>query len=223
MEPEPKNIAEISKKRRRRAVTLLAVLALLTVAATVVFRGIGRWLVLQDPLESADAIAVLTGGMPYRATQAAKIYEQGLAPEVWLTTPLGPGEELRELGVEYRGEEAYNAEILQKLGVPPRSIRVLGEPIVDTEDEIRVISAELRRTGKRRVILITSPPHTRRVRTLWKELVGTRPQMVVRAAPEDPYDADHWWRNTRDALSVVRETLGLLNAWAGLPVRPHHP
>jgi hypothetical protein len=32
---------------------------------------------------------------------------------------------------------------------------------------------------------------------------------------------DHWWRNTRDALAVVREILGLINLWAGLPVRPH--
>lgn len=223
MEPEPKNIAERSWERRRSAVTLLAVLALLAAAATVAFCGIGRWLIVQDPLEPADAIAVLTGGMPYRVMEAARIYKQGLAPEIWLTAPLGPGEELRELGVEYRGEEVYNAEILQKLGVPAGSIRVLNEPIVDTEDEVRVISNELRRTRKKCVILVTSPPHTRRVRTLWKELVGTRPQMVVRAAPEDPYDANHWWRNTRDALSVVRETLGLLNAWAGLPVRPHHP
>jgi uncharacterized SAM-binding protein YcdF (DUF218 family) len=223
MEPEQKNIAERRWKHRCSVATLLVVLALLVGAAILVFRGIGRWLVVQDPLEPADAIAVLTGGMPYRVVEAAKIYKQGLAPEVWLTTPLGPGEELEELGVEYRGEEVYNAEILQKLGVPAGSIRVLNEPIVDTEDEVRVISNELTRTRKKCVILVTSPPHTRRVRTLWKELVGANPRVLVRAAPEDPYDAARWWGNTRDAFSVVRETLGLLNAWAGLPVRPHHP
>ena len=45
--------------------------------------------------------------------------------------------------------------------------------------------------------------------------------MTVHAAHDDPFDADHWWRNTRDVFSVVRETLGLVNAWAGLPVPPH--
>ncbi len=44
---------------------------------------------------------------------------------------------------------------------------------------------------------------------------------MVHGAHEDPFDPDHWWRNTRDVLSVVRETLGLVNAWAGLPVPPH--
>jgi hypothetical protein len=45
--------------------------------------------------------------------------------------------------------------------------------------------------------------------------------MMIHAAHDDPFDADHWWRNTRDVFSVVRETLGLVNAWAGLPVPPH--
>ncbi len=35
------------------------------------------------------------------------------------------------------------------------------------------------------------------------------------------FDADHWWRNTRDAFSVVRELMGLLNVWTGLRVHPH--
>jgi hypothetical protein len=56
---------------------------------------------------------------------------------------------------------------------------------------------------------------------LWRHLAGEDLRAIVRAAPEDPFDADHWWRNTRDALSVVRELLGLMNVWAGLPVRPH--
>jgi uncharacterized SAM-binding protein YcdF (DUF218 family) len=77
----------------------------------------------------------------------------------------------------------------------------------------------LQRTGRSSVILVTSPPHTRRVRTLWKKLVGKEPKGMVWHTTAEPYDADHWWRNTRDCLAVVREMLGLLNAWAGLPVR----
>jgi hypothetical protein len=45
-------------------------------------------------------------------------------------------------------------------------------------------------------------------------------RIIVRASSQDPFDARHWWRNTTDALDVVREVLGLLNAWAGLPF--HH-
>jgi hypothetical protein len=70
------------------------------------------------------------------------------------------------------------------------------------------------------VIIVTSKPHTRRVRTIWRKLVGSDPHMMVHYAQDDPYDGAHWWRHTPDALDVVRETLGLLNAWAGFPLRP---
>jgi len=42
----------------------------------------------------------------------------------------------------------------------------------------------------------------------------------VRAATGDSFDPRHWWRTTSDALDVVREALGVLNTWAGLPVHP---
>jgi hypothetical protein len=42
--------------------------------------------------------------------------------------------------------------------------------------------------------------------------------LLVRASTEDPFDAEHWWRTSNDALAVAREYLGLLNAWAGLPL-----
>ena len=42
---------------------------------------------------------------------------------------------------------------------------------------------------------------------------------IVRAAPTDPFAPERWWTSTNDSLDVVREVLGLLNAWAGLPVR----
>jgi hypothetical protein len=58
------------------------------------------------------------------------------------------------------------------------------------------------------------------VRTLWHKLAGKQQQAIVRAAENDSFDSAHWWRHTKDALAVVREYLGLLNAWTGLHVRP---
>ena len=59
------------------------------------------------------------------------------------------------------------------------------------------ITREMQRLGKTKVIIVTSPPHIRRVRTLWKRLAARQNQAIVRAAFEDLFDADHWWRNTR--------------------------
>jgi uncharacterized SAM-binding protein YcdF (DUF218 family) len=105
-------------------------------------------------------------------------------------------------------------------GVPESAIRVLAPEIANTEDEERAVLAEMKATGASRVIIVTSPPHTRRVRALWRHLAPASSILVVHSAPEDNFDANHWWRTTRDSMSVMREAMGLLNVWAGLPVRP---
>ncbi len=116
------------------------------------------------------------------------------------------------------GEEEYNRQILIHAGVPESAIHILPGPVVNTEQELQEAAGELRREGKTSVIFVTSPQHTRRVWTIWQKLAKNNPKAILHAAHDDPFDPDHWWRNTRDVLSVVRESLGLLNAWAGLPV-----
>jgi uncharacterized SAM-binding protein YcdF (DUF218 family) len=99
-------------------------------------------------------------------------------------------------------------------------VRVFPQPIINTEQEIQEICGWMRNEKKTSVMIVTSPQHTRRVRVLWRKLAGNDLRLIVRGAPEDRFDADHWWRNTHDTFSVIREIMGLLNAWLGLPVRP---
>jgi uncharacterized SAM-binding protein YcdF (DUF218 family) len=209
-----------SSRRRRRIILLVAVL-MLCAAAVVAFRGVGRWLVREDPLAQADIIVVLSGAMPARAEKAADIFRMGYAHEVWITRPDSPGSELADMGAHYVGEEEYSRQALIHGGVPAGAIRILPDPVADTELEIDEVTLRMRLEGLRTAIVVTSPQHTRRVRTLWRRLAGLELTSIVRGAPQDGFDANHWWRNTRDAFSVVRELMGLLNAWTGLPVRPH--
>lgn len=204
----------------RLRVAALAVTLMLLAAGFFAFRGAGRWLIREDALGPADVIVVLSGAMPERAEEAARIFRMGYAHEVWLTHPEGPARELAGMGIHFVGEDDYNREVLIHDGVPAAEVRILPGTIIDTEQEIDEIARAMRSEGIHTAILVTSPPHTRRVRVLWSELAPKNLHAVVRAAYEDPFDANHWWHNTRDALSVTREILGLLNAWAGLPVRP---
>ena len=199
----------------------LGLLVALILAVVVAFRGVGRWLDREDSLSHADVIFVLSGAMPQRALEGGKVFAMGYAPEVWLSRPDSPADELAKLGIHFAGEEDYNRQILIHEGVPETAIHVLPVAVVNTEEELQEVGREMRRTGKTTIILVTSPQHTRRVWTLWQKLVGSNPKAMVRAAHDDPFDANHWWRNTRDVVSVMHETMGLVNAWAGLPVPPH--
>lgn len=207
-------------QHQRRPHLGLLILGTLILVATILFLNVGRWLIREDPLQPAAAIAVLSGRMPSRALEAAYLYKQGRAPEVWLTHSTEPGATLAKHSISYLGEDAYDKLLLLREGVPESAIRVLDPPIVNTADELRTIGQALTKEKNRRVILVTSKVHTRRVRTLWNSLSAADGQAIVRGVSDDEYDAAHWWRNTSDALDVVREILGLLNAWAGLPLRP---
>ncbi len=205
----------------RRYVSIAIALAVVVVASLlVVFFGVGRWLVVEDPLEKAHAIVVLSGRMPIRAMEAARLYREGYAPQVWLTRPEQPTALLRSMNILDAGEDFFNSRVLIHEGVPPGAIGWLEPPINNTADEVRAVAAELARENASVVIIVTTKAHTRRVRSLWKELSGGRGRAVVRATPEDSFDPAHWWRTSTDALDVLREVLGLVNAWAGLPLRP---
>src|SRR6202049_4915574 len=209
-----------STSRRIRWTLILSLLVAVLGMAIIIFFGIGRWLFVEDNLEKAQAILVLSGRMPLRAIDAARLYNGGYAPEVWLTRPSEPAASLQTMHIAYIGEDFFNSRVLMHEGVPSNAIRVLEPSIDTTADEIRAIAEVLRRAKGGSVIIVTTKAHTRRGRTLWRELSGGRGRAIVRAAPGDPFAPDHWWRSTGDALAVVREMLGLLNAWAGLAL--HH-
>lgn len=48
-------------------------------------------------------------------------------------------------------EEFYNREVLERLGVPSRAIRVLGEGVLNTVQELQLVAGEVSRVGGKRV------------------------------------------------------------------------
>lgn len=206
------------KRAHTGAWILLAAGLLVLIAGIVAFRSVGRWLIREDTLVKSDAIVVLSGSMPARAEEAAHVFKMGYAPEIWVSRPDSPAGELQDLGISFTGEEVYNREILIREGVPSAAIRIFPQPIENTEDEVQEILQQMHELNKQRVIIVTSPPHTRRVRALWQKLSNGQLQMGAHAAYEDSFNADGWWKSTHDTFSVMRELMGLANIWAGLPV-----
>ena len=189
-------------------------------AGIFVFLNLGRWLDREDPLQKAAAIAVLSGKMPDRALEAAKLYQQGYAPQVWLSYSAEPSATLQRYDIPFAGEETYDRLLLLKQGVPENAIRILDPPIVNTADEMHTFGLALRGESVHRVILVTSKLHTRRTAALWRLISSKDGEALVHGVSGDAQMVSHWWGRTSSALDVVREVLGLLNTWAGLPLQP---
>jgi uncharacterized SAM-binding protein YcdF (DUF218 family) len=207
--------------RKVIAAVIFVVLVFITLAA----RGLGRWLVLEDPLARAQTIVVLNGSFPYRANEAAFLYRQEWAPEIWLTlvpTDAGQAAHHRAGDVVDVGTRS-NARLLERLGVPARAVLVVEEGVGNTAEELRLVARALRCRGLDRVIVVTSKWHTRRTRIIWRTLVGDSIHAIVRYADAEPFDPDSWWRRLTDARMVAHEIGGLLNVWTGFPVQRSRP
>src|SRR5690348_5954940 len=99
---------------RGRARTWLVASALLFCVRVLCFLRVGTWLVREDSPRPSNAIVVLSGAMPERALEAAELYHQGLAPEVWITQPNQPKYTMATLGIPFDGEEEYSRRVLLK-------------------------------------------------------------------------------------------------------------
>jgi uncharacterized SAM-binding protein YcdF (DUF218 family) len=154
--------------------------------------------------------------------EAAEIYRQGWAPEVWLyqDAPDVADAALAKLGIRHPSESEYDQQVLEQLGIPKAAIRILEPPTTNTVSEATLVAEELRRQGGDAAILVTSPLHTRRAKAIWHSVVGGHPQAILRYDSSEPCDPDHWWRSTEDVQAVVHELLGLINTYLGFVTKP---
>jgi uncharacterized SAM-binding protein YcdF (DUF218 family) len=207
--------------RGRLAVAAISAAALVILAAAAhrpALRLIGQALVVEDTLAPADAVVVVAGGIPSSETTAAGLYVRGLAPLVVLSNDFTPARvrELIALGarrLDYQGESRL---VLQAHGVPPDAIMALAVPVKSTEAELRLVAEAARARGWRRIILVTSPHHSRRVKLVWTRESPASVEGLIALAKEGDFADDGWWRKRRQAEAVLHEYLGLAVIYLGV-------
>ena len=208
----------MTARARGLAVAALVVVALVVVGHGSVLRLVGRALVVEDPVAKADAIVVVAGGTPSREEAAARLFREGLAPDVVLSNPFTP-DRVRHLitmgarRLDYQGESRV---VLEQSGVPPQAIVALPQPVKTTEAELKVVGEAARSRGWRRVILVTSPQHSRRVKLVWSRQAPADIESILCVAQDDDFLDGEWWRKRREAEAVLHEYLGLAAIHLGI-------
>jgi uncharacterized SAM-binding protein YcdF (DUF218 family) len=197
---------------------LLASLALLTAAALALWAipAAGPLLVVADPVPpTADAIVVLAGSVRDRALEAARLYREGRAPRVVVTREALPSGEvpLRDAGVELPEADALTRSALIPLGVPPRAITTLRRRTYSTASEATTVARWACARGIRSLIVVTSPPHTRRARLVLARALGPGIALSVQPAAADTFSGRRWFRVRRDAKTVLSEWQKLAHHW----------
>jgi uncharacterized SAM-binding protein YcdF (DUF218 family) len=194
-------------------IALLALAGLAVLAHRPLLRAASQALVVvDDPRERADAIVVVAGSTPSREETAAGLFRAGWAPRVLVSRQFVPGrvQRLIDMGIRRLDFQGESVAALQRYGVPRDAIVTLDQPVEITETELRAVAALARDRGWRRLILVTTPFHARRVQLIWRRESGGAIEGRLAAVPDECAGEDAWWRRRRCSEAVLHEYLGLL-------------
>ena len=190
-------------------VAALLFLALLCVAIYLarhpLMRFAGEALVVEDPLERSDAIIVLSDDNFYadRATRAAEIYRQSLAPIV-----VASGIRLRP----YAGIAELMTHDLIERGVPKEHILPFPQDADNTREEAEALKILVAQKNWKSVIIVTSNYHSRRARYIFRKVFPSDIKIAMAGARDADFDPSHWYEHRRSVKRFAHEVTGLFVA-----------
>jgi uncharacterized SAM-binding protein YcdF (DUF218 family) len=196
-----------------------AFLFLLLLLSLVLFRSpvltaLANFLIVSDPLQKADVIAILSGVATTRCPKAAELFRDGWAERIVLTKSHYPAEEgaLQRYGIHALEFHEQCVAILQFLHVPDSAVEVLEGYNESTADESEKLRRYLRERSLKRMLLVTSNFHTRRSRLLFRRrLHGTGTEVAVQAAgPDFLFDPHAWWTRRLNRKVLLQEYEALI-------------
>ena len=193
---------------------------------TILFAGwvlfatlLAKYLIVEKPLEKADAILVLGGSATYleRTKKAAELYGKGIAPKIYLTddgTYRGwSSREQRNMPVIELAQRSLIAQ-----GVPAENIEVIKPQNSGTIYEARFLAETSKKENLQTVLLVTSAYHTRRaLRTFEREFAKENPsaEIGIETAPtgwQTPSPCA-WWFSPFGWNTVAGEYVKLVYYW----------
>ena len=203
------------KRFLRRSAIVLAPVLLIGIVA---LRGLGSWLVVEDPLAKADAIFVLGGTRFERPLEAVELYKAGWAPRIALMRQVSDYGEvhLMQQGIPYPREVDAQVDVMVRLGVPQSAITIFNEANSTAEEADTLYEAATANHWSS-VIIVTSKQHTRRARlVMTRRTAPIGLTVVTRYSRYDQADTDRWWTNRSVLRFTLFETQRLFGYWIGV-------
>ena len=156
----------------------------------------------QEPVR-ADAAFVLGGSSGDRELQAAELYTRGLVKTFVVT---GMEEAIPEVELI---EHHWRAYLLKRVGVPAEAI--VTDSVSSNSDDEAELGLRLARTrGWKTVLVLSDPPHLRRLSIIWGRVFAGS-GITVRYVASKPrwWVPDRWWTSRKSAQFIVTEYIKL--------------
>ena len=173
----------------------LGLVALATLLILLIL-GLGWFLAPSDTLEKSDAIVVVSGGDTQKRTEAGiRLYEDGWAPTLVMAGAAADG-------------GTSNAAVMRRqaiaAGVPATDILV-EEKSTTTAENAALLKPILEQAGVKRMIVVTSPYHARRVKLNFEQAFGKDYTVLIRPAFDTKWAKSSWWRSPDTVALSINE------------------
>ncbi|HYL84696.1 MAG TPA: YdcF family protein [Candidatus Angelobacter sp.] len=170
-----------------------------------IFRFVAESWVVEDPIDKADALIVLSDDNFYadRATRAAELFREGKAPVV-----VASGRRLRpNAGIA----ELMEHDLVER-GVPRDKILRFAHDGDSTKEEAEALAKLAKSKKWRKAIIVTSNYHTRRARYIFHRVFPQDIETRVASARDGDFDPEHWWEKRKSTKELMREFAGMVVA-----------
>ncbi|MCI4670140.1 MAG: YdcF family protein [Bacteroidia bacterium] len=194
------------------------VLILLAIVTGLVLIGIifkvqiatfmGNYLIHEDNNTKVDAAFVLAGLPTERLPYAKKLYDEGLFPVV-VTTGEHIDSDLKVLEMPW-SDAKVGKIVLTRMGIDSSNIVML-EQGLNTFEESEEILGFAQARGYKRIMVVSSKFHTRRIKNVFKKKFANEGiEVVIKGAPALEYSIDQWWLSKHGLTFVLNEYIKLV-------------
>ena len=169
----------------------------------------GKFLAVNDSLEPADVIVVLSGAVVWRVPKGVALYKEGYGRKILATGGYANDQFLHLIG-ERMTEAEMVGRWIEKMGVPASAIVALRGG-TSTWEEAEYVRRYVRDEHVQELILVTSHSHSRRARWVFRKVLQREGvKVMVVEADNGAYTATDWWRTESGLVSVFSEYVKLL-------------
>lgn len=185
---------------KKKIIIPIAILMVLIVTHPIYLRAIGNFVIINDKLEKADAILVLSGDNPNgdRLKNGIKMLKSK-----WANRLVVSGNDI--------AWRTNVADIMEKqalyLGAKKQNIIKVRHRSDSTSQESKKLLQVFKRSHIKKVILVTSNYHTRRAKRILNKAFNNEIELLAFPVHDTYYypDPDNWWKSRIQAKTLLLE------------------
>jgi uncharacterized SAM-binding protein YcdF (DUF218 family) len=186
----------------------IAILFLVYVFRAQLLTQFAKMWIVDEPLQRADVIVVLGGGLSSRPVEAARLYHQGYASQLLVMVSGSGSAETNEDGTPVM---IADKQALLRNGVPETAVVTIGQRVSSTYEEAQAVHKWAATSGVKRVIIPSDMFHTRRMHWIFqKTLKPLDVNVMVSSIPAKAYSTSNWWKSEDGLLTFNNEIIKLI-------------